>query len=220
MYSAQQELDNVKNRIANLINRQSQHSHDIISESTKLAQESFYKTRYKNVIHDKSVEVEGNSCTRKEEDLVINNSPKKYSIFSNPIILDKLEDLVYNYNRKKINKSNIVKVSATRESIEKRRTGDNTPLILIQGDEGHEATWVVTQYPLQDNCRFLVPRLGLIINDRIYQTIEDIFMCKGYKNRASNDFKLMLPAVVKSRSNNEWELIESGELLFEEKGML
>ncbi|MDJ0903362.1 MAG: hypothetical protein QNJ55_31640 [Xenococcus sp. MO_188.B8] len=67
-----------------------------------------------------------------------------------------------------------------------------------------------------------MPKAGLVISDRIHQTVEDIFLCKGYQKRASNNFKLLLPAVVKSRSNNEWELVEveSGELLFEENQML
>ena len=198
IHSTQQKLDNLTNIITNLVHEQSQRSQDIISESTKLVQESFSKTRYE-----------------KEQ----SNLNERRSILSTLRNSEKLEDLVKNYNQNKINKSIIVKVSATREIIEKRKTGDNTPLILTRGDEGNEAVWVVTQYPLQDNCRFLVPKLGLIINDRTYQTIEDIFICQGYKNRASNDFKLMLPAIVQL-SGDEYELKEPGELIFEERGIL
>ena len=129
---------------------------------------------------------------------------------------DQLENLVVNYNNNQVN--NIVKVSATDESIEKIRSGIKTLLILMQDNNG--SYWVVLKPQLPDNCYFLVPKSGLIINDRIHQTVEDIFLCKGYQKRSSNNFKLVLPAVVKSRSNNEWELVESGELLFEENQML
>ncbi|MDJ0900997.1 MAG: hypothetical protein QNJ55_19515, partial [Xenococcus sp. MO_188.B8] len=165
----------------------------VVKESLDVIKNKNTNTNQEDGANGKKKVNKGND-KKEKEDLRINNSPQKQSILLTLKNSDKLEDLVNNYNHKTINKSNIVKVSATKESIEKRRTGDNAPLILMQENEGNEATWVVTQYRLQDNCYFLVPKSGLIINDRIYQTIEDIFMCKGYKNRASNDFKLMLPA--------------------------
>ncbi|MGK7896714.1 MAG: caspase domain-containing protein [Xenococcus sp. (in: cyanobacteria)] len=165
-------------------------------------------------INLQSVEISSTKQIEKQLPSKVRNT-KTPSFLLYMIDSDIIEDLVTQYIRKTIDRSEIIKVGATVESIGKRRSGDNTPLILTQMDEENEPFWVVTQYTLQNNCYFLVPKYGLIITDRIYQTIEDTFFCKGYKNRVSNDFQLILPAIVKSRSNNEWELVESGELLFE-----
>ena len=94
LHSTQQQLDNLKNIITNLVHEQSQHSHDIISESTKLVQESFYKTRYENVMHD-GCDVQVKDDNYQGKDSRINNSPEKQSILStlrNSENLDKLDN--------------------------------------------------------------------------------------------------------------------------------
>ncbi len=89
-----------------------------------------------------------------------------------------------------------------------------TPIIFTEANI--HSYWIVQEFPLQDDCFYLVPKANLIINDRIYQTIEDIFICQNYFTRSSNKFELREPAIVKlaSDSENEWELVKSGKLVF------
>ena len=110
--------------------------------------------------------------------------------------------------------ANATKVAATGESIEKKRAGLKTPIIFTEANI--HSYWIVQKLPLQDDCFYLVPKANLIINDRIYQTIEDIFVCQNYFTRSSNKFELREPAIVKlaSDSENEWELVKAGKLVF------
>ncbi|MEM7590049.1 MAG: hypothetical protein AAF383_00740 [Cyanobacteria bacterium P01_A01_bin.83] len=126
---------------------------------------------------------------------------------------EKLEYLIVDYNTKTL-KEKVFKVAPSRESIEQIRTGVKTSLILKQ--DQNDSYWVLLEpRPLDDNY-YLVPKFGLVINDRIYQTVEDIFICQGYQNRTSNAFKLIRPAIVEFLKNNEWKLLHPGELKFDE----
>lgn len=139
------------------------------------------------------------------------------SIISTLIDSEELKKIITNYNENaQVLIKDIVKVAALKEDIAERRTGRAIPLIFKE--DNNESYWVVRQPKLPNNYYFLVPKPTLVINPSIHQTAEDIFICDGYQNRApSNKFKLLLPAVVKSRGDNEWELAEPGELFFEEK---
>ena len=110
--------------------------------------------------------------------------------------------------------ANATKVAATGESIEKKRAGLKTPIIFTEANI--HSYWIVQELPLQDECFYLVPKANLIINDRIYQTIEDIFVCQNYFTRSSNKFELKEPAIVKLASDyeNMWELVKPGKLVF------
>lgn len=119
----------------------------------------------------------------------------------------------YNNNPRSLS-NNATKVAATRESIEQIRSGIKTPLILKKDE--NDSYWILNEPIPKDGYFYLVPKANLIINDRIYQTVEDIFTCQGYEYRTSNNFKLSCPAVVKLSDSyeDEWELVQPGELEF------
>ncbi|MEM8719536.1 MAG: hypothetical protein AAGE84_09545 [Cyanobacteria bacterium P01_G01_bin.39] len=119
--------------------------------------------------------------------------------------------LVDNYNTNL--KENKIIVSPTQESIEQMRLGEKSPFILKQDKIG--SYWIILAEKTPEDNYYLVPKAGLIINDRIYQTVEYIFTCKGYENRSSNSFTLVHPAEVKLLKNNEYELLKPGELRFD-----
>ena len=139
--------------------------------------------------------------------------------FHEPISLKELQSLIESYNSSPgLLVSESTMVAATRESIEQRRTGFNTPIIFTQTD--NDSYWIVNKKLLvEDNYFYLVPKANLIINSRIYQTIEDIFVCQNYAKRSSNKFQLDQPAIVKLITDSEdyeekWELVEPGKLNF------
>ena len=122
------------------------------------------------------------------------------------------EEIVAIYHRNPRELSiKVIKVAATSESIEQRRAGMKTPIRFTE--TSNYSYWIIRE-PKTDNNYFLVPKPNLVINSHIYQTIEDIFSCQGYQNRASNKFKLKLSAVVQSEGEGSWKLIEPGELIF------
>ncbi|MDJ0903360.1 MAG: hypothetical protein QNJ55_31630 [Xenococcus sp. MO_188.B8] len=136
-----------------------------------------------------------------------------------PISLKELQSLIKSYNSNPgLLASKSTMVAATRESIEQRRTGYNTPIIFTQTD--NDSYWIIYKKLLvEDDYFYLVPKANLIINSRIYQTIEDIFVCQNYSNRSSNKFQLGQPAIVKLTADSEdseekWELVEPGKLNF------
>lgn len=144
------------------------------------------------------------------------NSEEDFSYQITPIYnLEDSESLIDTYNSNPETLSNnVIKVAATKESIEQRRTGKQTQIIFTK--ISNESCWIIQEFSLQNGYLYLVPKANLIINDPIYQTIEDIFVCQGYHDRTSNQFSLVNPAIVKSDSENEneWQLIQPGELIF------
>ncbi|MEM8719537.1 MAG: hypothetical protein AAGE84_09550 [Cyanobacteria bacterium P01_G01_bin.39] len=123
------------------------------------------------------------------------------------------EALVTTYTQDpKILAKKAIKVAATRESIEQRRAGIKTAILFTE--TGNDSYWIALEPELEDHHYFLVPKPNLVINSRIYQTIEYIFRCPGYQNRASNKFQLKLPAVVQFNGSDCWKLVKSGELTF------
>ncbi|MEM8719538.1 MAG: hypothetical protein AAGE84_09555 [Cyanobacteria bacterium P01_G01_bin.39] len=126
-----------------------------------------------------------------------------------------VESLTGFYNKNPRALSNrVAKVAATRESIEQRRSGIKTPLIFKEND--NDSYWIVNEFLLPDNSFYLLPKANLIINDRIYQTVEYIFTCQGYEYKTSNNFELRRPAVVRLSADfdDQWELVQPGELVF------
>ena len=134
------------------------------------------------------------------------------------IAFEDLQSLIDSYNNKSgFTSENIISIAATEDSIEKIRSGLKTPVIFTKVYNG--SCWIVPDIKLQNDCFYLVPKVDLIINSRIYQTIEDIFVCQNYAKRSTNKFQLVQPAIVKLISDSEdsedkWELVEPGKLNF------
>lgn len=123
------------------------------------------------------------------------------------------EALVTAYRKNpKLLAKKVIKVAATRESIEQIRAGIKTTIVFTETT--NDSYWIALEPELEGNHYFLLPKPNLIINSRIYQTIEDIFSCPGYETRSSNRFKLNLPAVVQFNGSGCWKLVEPGELSF------
>lgn len=118
---------------------------------------------------------------------------------------------IYHQNPRALSQK-VIKVAATRESIEQRRAGIKTPLLFTE--TSNDSYWIAHESQIEDNHYFLVPKPNLVINSLIYQTIEDIFNCQGYQSRTSNKFQLKLPAIVRSQGSGCWKLVEPGELIF------
>ena len=120
---------------------------------------------------------------------------------------------IYNSNPRKLG-NDIAKVMATRESLEKRRSGINFPIMFVESSQ--YIYLILQELPLENDCFYLVPKDNLIINSSIYQSIKEIFICQNYDNRSSNKFILSKPAIVKFTRDweNEWELVEPGEIIF------
>ncbi|ELS00614.1 hypothetical protein Xen7305DRAFT_00003150 [Xenococcus sp. PCC 7305] len=119
---------------------------------------------------------------------------------------------LYNKNAK-VHIIDVIKVGATQASIEGKRSGIAPPIIFIELETG--IYWMVKKPSLDDNCYFLVPKANLIISESQYRTVKSIFKCVNYKNKSSNKFILINPAIVKAISPNKWKLIETGKLKFE-----
>ncbi|MEM7590051.1 MAG: hypothetical protein AAF383_00750 [Cyanobacteria bacterium P01_A01_bin.83] len=133
---------------------------------------------------------------------------------SSPVTyISSAEALVATYTQNpKLLAKKVIKVAATRESIEQIRAGIKTPIIFTE--TANDSYWIVMEPELEENQCFLVPKPNLVINSRIYQTTEDIFHCPGYKNRTSNKFQLSIPAVVQFNGSGYWKLVKPGELMF------
>ncbi|MGK7877633.1 MAG: hypothetical protein AB4426_31325 [Xenococcaceae cyanobacterium] len=119
------------------------------------------------------------------------------------------DDLVVIHNKKpNLLAGKTIKVSATKESIEKRRLGYNYPVILEEVSNGNY--WIVTDKASD----YMIPKKNLIINKPSYETVQELFELSGYQSRQSNKFDLIKPARVTPMSGDKWELMEKGKLRF------
>ena len=210
------DLDSFKQEILDKISDSTPQQPDINLETFK--QEILKEIGDRDIKFDNKLESIKDEIIKEIDD---RKQKKKNDIESHhePISLKELQSLIELYNSNPgLLASKSTMVAATRESIEQRRTGYNTPIIFTQTD--NDSYWIVNKKLLvEDDYFYLVPKAYLIINSRIYQTIEDIFVCQNYANRSSNKFQLVQPAIVKLISDSEdyedkWELVKPGELNF------
>ena len=176
------------------------------SKSTKPAYEQKAKS-YFNLDEDSTT----NLFHNKKEYQTRSKSVSRVPNFSNQATtLDEKLKKMYHDDPKHLLKK-VIKVAATRESIEQRRSGFETPITFTE--TSNDSYWIILE-PKSDHGYYLVPKPNLVINSRIHQTIEDIFSCQGYDDRTSNKFKLELFATVQSEGGGSWKLVKPGELLF------
>ncbi|MEL4894575.1 hypothetical protein [Crocosphaera sp. Alani8] len=119
---------------------------------------------------------------------------------------------VYNNNYKALLRQ-IVIMTATEESIEKKREGYDYPIIFSESNNGNYWLTLMPQFESPHYC--LVPKRNLIINEHNYEAVRYIFNCIGYENRTSNKFIVRQTAIVywEDKEKNCY-LCEPGELIF------
>jgi hypothetical protein len=101
-------------------------------------------------------------------------------------------------------------VSATEESINQRRLGNNQPVIIEKVRKGRGNYWLLTNA----NEHYLVPKGELKINQYNLPTIEALFQCIGDSLENSNKLTLVKPAMVFPIESEKWQLQERGVLQF------
>ncbi|MEM7590052.1 MAG: hypothetical protein AAF383_00755 [Cyanobacteria bacterium P01_A01_bin.83] len=216
----QNAIDNVNDKIIPQLNRSIENLENNI-QKVQINQSNIHS----NFVNKESLASVNTEAIQIKD--IVNNLYLEFNNIKNPQKINQIDYLVefpqsdqdlevlkqYNDNPRTL-AINAIKVAATRESIEEIRTGIKTPLILKQDE--NDSYWILNEPIPKDKYFYLVPKANLIINDRIYQTVEDIFTCQGYQDRTSNNFKLKSPAVVKLSADfdDQWELVQPGELVF------
>ena len=193
------------------VTRQTNVSKTIISQPKSSSQESsthksgsFETTEGSLYDHKSSKNTHSQSSTQISSNRNISSSSQ------NSKDMDKI---VADYNKNaKLLIQNITKVDSTPETIEGKRTGKNIPMMFTEINNG--IYWLVKKPLSQDGNYFLVPKAGLVINEANYQTLGAIFECDNYENISSNNFQLISPAIVKKLSQDSWQLIKPGKLIF------
>jgi len=102
---------------------------------------------------------------------------------------------------------NGIKVSETDESISRRRSDSNQPVVL--GKESSGNYWVIAG---GGSTEWLVPKSNLSLDPYNLETVYSLFTCHG-RPESSNKLTLIKPARV-SRIREEWQVEEPGELQF------
>lgn len=105
----------------------------------------------------------------------------------------------------------VVTVTATKESVERKRAGYDSPIYFTDAENGNY--WVTSIPQLERPYYCLVPKGNLIIDEHKYKAVQEVFVCSGYKERSSNKFVLNKPAIVACDSSGYW-LHKQGELSF------
>ncbi len=103
----------------------------------------------------------------------------------------------------------IIEVVETQKSISDRSLARSQIVILEEKSRGIYGILSL------ESANYLVPSKNFRITDNNYKTVEALFECRGYQKGYSEDFRLLKPARVSSRSSNkQWQLQERGILEF------
>ncbi len=169
----------------------------------------------KNIENQKQTQPKFDSPSSSRTPIFSKKTPKQVIEESSPTETSLVteEDLIAIYRQApQLLSEKIIKVDANKESIQRKKAGLKTEIIFQK--TGNDSYWIVTEPQLANNCYFLVPNPNLEINSVTYSSLENIFNCRGYKNRTSDKFKLKLSAMVKIESASSWKLIGTGEITF------
>ncbi|BAZ14184.1 hypothetical protein NIES4071_60240 [Calothrix sp. NIES-4071] len=116
---------------------------------------------------------------------------------------------VYNQNRRSL--SNLaIEVSETKDSINQRRLGVKSAVILEQVRRGRGNYWIVSWQERE----YLVPKENFKIDEYNYETVHALFDCQNYQAGYSRDFRLIQAAQVATVAQAKWQIIEFGVLQF------
>ena len=94
-------------------------------------------------------------------------------------------------------------VSETSESFGRRRLQSNVDPVLHQVSN--------PSFRIVED-RYLVPRPGSKVTTHMCDTFAAVFECQNFSSGAP--FQLIEPAIVSTRGNNQWELVQRGKLKF------
>jgi hypothetical protein len=118
------------------------------------------------------------------------------------------EAIVSGYNTNPSSwEKNSVAVSEIPVSLERRRR-DSASLEVTLGESSNSNYWVVTA---DSFSYWLVPKANFKVSGAGFDTFQALFNIQG---QPSSRLKLVKPSSVKPNSNQEWELIEKGEIQF------
>ncbi len=106
---------------------------------------------------------------------------------------------------------NAIEVSETKDSFKNRHVGDNQPLILGKNSRNRGFGWII----YFGNNYYLVPKPNLEINEINYQLIQAFFDSQNYHSEYL--YSILLKAARVSPLGENWQLIEKGELKFEQE---
>ncbi len=116
---------------------------------------------------------------------------------------------VYNQNRHSLSNS-AIEVSETKDSINQRRLGVKSAVILEQVRRGRGNYWIVSW----QGREYLVPKGNFKIDEYNYETVQALFNCQNYQAGYSREFRLIQPAQVTTVAQAKWQIIEFGILQF------
>ena len=124
-------------------------------------------------------------------------------------VADPVPHFVDQYNQDKQSLSNeaTAKVSATEASLNKRRMGDDSKLIL---ENTTQKRYLIIQ---EDGDYFLVPHAKIKINEHNKSSLEALFECVNFIPEYT-DFHLIQPAKVSQLDSELWQLDKKGKLEF------
>ncbi len=110
---------------------------------------------------------------------------------------------------------NAVEISETEDSIEQRRLGSNSSVVLGKIRAGRGNFWVLVDQ--NQNEIYLVPKIGVRFNNYNIATVKCLFKVVGEPQGDYNKFILVKPAKVMQTKEQNWQLLEPGVLQFEDE---
>ena len=124
-------------------------------------------------------------------------------------IADRIPQFVDQYNQDKQSLSNevVAKVSATEASLNKRRMGDESKLML---ENTIQKRYLIVQ---EDGDYYLVPHAKIKINEHNKSSLEALFECVSFIPEYT-DFHLIKPAKVSQVEPELWQLDNRGKIEF------
>ncbi|BAZ14183.1 hypothetical protein NIES4071_60230 [Calothrix sp. NIES-4071] len=105
-----------------------------------------------------------------------------------------------------------IEVSETEDSIDQRRLGTNSSIVLEKTRSGRANFWVL----FDQNELYLVPKIGVRFNNYNIAMVKPLFKVLG-EPQGDYKFTLLKPAKVMQTKEQNWQLLKPGVLQFEDK---
>ena len=138
-----------------------------------------------------------------------NSSTPDISNLNSIAIVDKVSQLVENYNQNKNSISDKAKamVTETQVSLNQRRSGNSNTVTLENTTQ--KKYWILEE----NNDYYLIPHAQIKFDEFNITTLESLFDCTNFTPEYS-DFKLVKLAKVSQLSSETWQLETKGKLEF------